>query len=353
MALAVVFAGGFSAILIEPHFNLEHALFPSVISSELRTVPNSGSPEMRVLLWLRQHRDAIALAATRFHVSRVAIAGAIAYEALLNVHFSDYDGLALWSGPGKVHYKEYRLSQGDPVAKQVEDLGLLPKRNMEQRRALLEDPSWAALYIAAIMSALAKVATQETRHNPSCEPGALVSMFVSLDLPEARQYFSRSSEEKSFIVAYGLPGNWTIAHSKVLSAAVGGSRCETLGDASRVRVTRPVRRRLTFAVVKQRHQVGTYGAHDNNVLELLRVASENGSPQSDIAGAATRLLSSQAHVIDAAGKLYTADGPVVAGGSKAHQDIFVEDNGSADEVAPLKSYPVQTSAGRRPDDAFS
>lgn len=80
----------------------------------------------------------------------------------------------------------------------------------------------------------------------------------------------------------------------------------------------------------------------NNVLEFPRGASGNVSPRAKIAGAGTGLIAPQALAIDSAGKLYVFDGPVVAGGSGAQHYVRVYGNRTSGDVAPLKSYAVQT-----------
>jgi DNA-binding beta-propeller fold protein YncE len=83
-------------------------------------------------------------------------------------------------------------------------------------------------------------------------------------------------------------------------------------------------------------------ANSDNILEFPRGASGNVSPRGKIAGAETRLIAPQAIAINSAGNLYVFDGPVVAGGAGAQHYVRVYGLGSNGDVAPLKSYPVQT-----------
>jgi hypothetical protein len=138
------------------------------------------------------------------------------------VHVSRYGGLVLWSGPGKVHYKANRFSEGDPLSKQIEDLGMLPKRAMVQRQIILRSPRWAALYIAAEMRALAAVVHGRTGRNISCDPAALVTLVSAWDIPSATAHFSVPARKTSSF-ADNLQGDWTAAHLKELAAAVGGA----------------------------------------------------------------------------------------------------------------------------------
>ena len=90
------------------------------ISYELRNIaPIAQTPPDRVQLWLEKYSGQINAAASLRHIDPVAIAGAIAWEALINTHF----GLTGSYGPGKVHPTE---SDGLSAAAQVENLGYLP-----------------------------------------------------------------------------------------------------------------------------------------------------------------------------------------------------------------------------------
>ena len=83
-------------------------------------------------------------------------------------------GIARFSGPGKVHYKELRPDQvprdrlldpaaheGNTVAREVELLGKLPPRTMEERRKVVATTDGALLYIGTIMRAFSDAAALE------------------------------------------------------------------------------------------------------------------------------------------------------------------------------------------------
>lgn len=220
---------------------IEQAIFPTAVSVELSGVPSVGSKDARVATWLSANRSVIVAAERRFSVDRRAIAGLIAYEAIANVHISQYGGLVRWSGPGKVHYKENRITEGDPVAKQIEDLGFLPRRSLLQRRMALAQPKWAALYIAAIMRALSDTVRRGDKRNIRCNPGALVTLASAWDIISARRYFSTLGTAAPF--AYNFPGNWVTSRLLYLQRAVGKpdrSVCHRVSSAPETRHRRRI-----------------------------------------------------------------------------------------------------------------
>jgi hypothetical protein len=153
------------------------------ISIELGDAPPGKDARSRVMGWLRLHRPDIESAAKRFNVAPEAIAGAISYEALVDVEPLYFLGFARFTGPGKVHYKEDRIGEGDPVAKQVETLGYLPRRTVETRKLLLSTARWSTLYIAAIMRAFVDASHSRTL---ACQPDLLVALYVRDDIPGSR-----------------------------------------------------------------------------------------------------------------------------------------------------------------------
>ncbi len=222
---ALVLLGGAAIVLGIPWAKgiyLEHRLFPNRISYELQDAPAAPTRAERVQAWLEKNRSWIVAAEKRFHISRIAIGGLIAYEALVDVHLSRYAGLANWSGPGKVHFKQYRFAEGDPLAKQVEDMGMLPKRTMQQREKILQTAQWSSLYIAASMRALANIVRQETRHDISCDPGALVTLDSAWTLHSAKRYFA-THHRKHFVFTDNFAGNWVTGQQAFLRRAVGAS----------------------------------------------------------------------------------------------------------------------------------
>jgi len=147
-------------------FELEDAPMPQQAETALLGLANEN--ETRVFLWLEEHAREIAAAESKFRVDRRAIAGAIAWEALVNVKSSVATLRAV--GPGKVHYWTWRSDktttgslddksklwgEAETAAEQVENAGLMPKTTQRQRKEILKTPAGAIDYIGAIMSAFA------------------------------------------------------------------------------------------------------------------------------------------------------------------------------------------------------
>ena len=80
----------------------------------------------------------------------------------------------------------------------------------------------------------------------------------------------------------------------------------------------------------------------NSILAFARGATGNVPPTSQIRGPTTELIAPQALAIDAAGKLYVFDGPVTAGGAGTRHYVRIYDVGARGDVAPMRSYPVNT-----------
>lgn len=213
----------------------ERALAPGAVSTEMRPAAGAGSREAEVASWLRAHRREIVRAESEFSIDRRAIAGLIAYESLVNVHLSEYGGLVRWSGIGKVRYKESPLAEGLPASKEVENLGLLPRRTMAQRRAVLRDPRWAIMYIAAIMRGLSDVTRRRLGEDVSCDPAALTTLASSWTLASADAHFS--TVRTPYRLAYNFPGNWVAARQDLIVESVGEPalpRCRASIDRDRI-----------------------------------------------------------------------------------------------------------------------
>jgi hypothetical protein len=178
--------------------------------------PGATDAEQQVYAALFAHRTQITAAAAKFDVSRVAIAGAIAWEMLENVRPSGWRSV----GWGKVHTFNFPAFWDDPIAKEVEDRGYLPKRTSAEREALLARPESAIVYIAAIMAAIADAA--EARHGASIRmnPEVLTNVYQSKDLDDWERHLDRKAPGSGF--SGGNPmDKWVIANRSFLEAAVG------------------------------------------------------------------------------------------------------------------------------------
>jgi hypothetical protein len=220
--LALVLAASAAAIGLGPlvemlaaHVGRER---PGVVSFELADAPAAPTAEGRVALWLGRHAAELDRAERRFGIDRRAIGAAIAYEALADPRTGTYLYAARFSGPGKVHFRENRFSEGDPSAKQVEDLGLMPHLDMASRRAALERPAVAIGYIAAIMSAFVRNDLPHAR----CADAHLVTLYTAW---KPSDFTGRSPAG----VSDNAAGAWTARHADYLTAALGAPRAGLCG----------------------------------------------------------------------------------------------------------------------------
>ncbi|HEV3089951.1 MAG TPA: hypothetical protein VGX91_00755 [Candidatus Cybelea sp.] len=83
-------------------------------------------------------------------------------------------------------------------------------------------------------------------------------------------------------------------------------------------------------------------ANAKSILIFARGSSGNATPAARIEGPATELIAPQALAIDAAGKLYVFDGPQTASLGGAPHYVRVYAASATGDVAPLRSYEVQT-----------
>lgn len=182
---------------------IAHALrsYGSTLSVELADAPSAPTAELRVHKWLLLHWPDITKAAARYRVDPRAIAGVIAYEALQDIATSHAWTLDS-SGPGKVHYREIMSPGQQPVAEQVEELGLLPRITEQQRKQILSTPRGAAIYIAAIMSVYASIAGQYGS-DIRCRPDFLATFYSAWTFKRAKQALARHHRLRDNLV-----GNW-------------------------------------------------------------------------------------------------------------------------------------------------
>jgi hypothetical protein len=184
---------------------------PGSVSFELADAPAGPTPEARVALWLRAHQPDLSASERHFHIDRRAIAAAIAYEALADPRSSSLGYAARFSGPGKVHYREFRLSEGNPAAKQVEDLGYLPKLDAFARREALSHAPVAIAYIGAIMAAFARESGQPERL--ACDVPLLTTLYTSMKPSDFAHHPGN--------LGNNVAGRWAALHVPFLTSSTG------------------------------------------------------------------------------------------------------------------------------------
>lgn len=215
LAVWAVFAGYFRPRV--PFYSL---------SWELSDAPQAKTANERVYLWLRANRRALEYQARKRAVDVRAIEGVIAYEALLDVVPPQLSSFTRYVGPGKVHYRVSQFYEGDPLSKEVEERGYLPRRTMAQRMQILRTDDGSITYIAAIMAAMRDVAKAHGLAI-SHDPGLLATFYSAWSLTDEDQ-FLRQHHSRLQPNAVGV---WVVESLNVLASAVRESKgVVTLGS---------------------------------------------------------------------------------------------------------------------------
>jgi hypothetical protein len=186
-------------------------------------LPSLSDAEKQVFACLHAHRAYIVDAESDFGVSRLAIAGAIAWEMLENPR--------KWSprsaGFGKVHLYNYRFGfnpiDTDTAAKQAKDAGYLPAKTYDERKLLLSMPPSAIRYIAALMAAIADLAGRYGFDDIRADPEILTNVYQSKDLKEWEDHLKAKPPGTAFVGGNKMD-IWVKGHLKFLTAAVGGPK---------------------------------------------------------------------------------------------------------------------------------
>lgn len=168
--------------------------------------------------WLKRHRSEILTQANRRHVTPLAIAGVIAFESLEDVDPPEVAALARYSGPGKVHYKNWRFWEGEPVSKAVEDRGYLPRQSMSARKRILATSHGAILYIAAILQAYADIAKRQG-YSIECRADLLATFYSAWDFGAEKTFLMHHPRN----LAPNDIGAWVATETGFLKNAMGVS----------------------------------------------------------------------------------------------------------------------------------
>jgi hypothetical protein len=169
--------------------------------------------EAYMLSWLRRWAHVITEAESEFQVDRRAIAGAIAWEALLNP--KDISVRAV--GPGKIHDRLVFHS----VCDEVEARGLIHPPRGHSRLDYIATAEGAIRYIAAIMSAGAEVAAKYGHHIRRSP--AILAHFFNIDTLESWDKHLKAKPAGQKLVPsgdYGAMDGWVAVHNDFLVDAV-------------------------------------------------------------------------------------------------------------------------------------
>jgi hypothetical protein len=209
---------------------------PFTMSFEVTDPPPACyiSYEGLVFDWLREHKAAIIDAERQFQVSRLAIAGAIGWEALINIKPTRRYFMPSAVGTGKPHVREnYKVLPwmrriplpwlpGHVIVTDVEELGYLPVRTEAERIKILETFEGSATYIGAILSAVSDVCSEfgyQTRNDPK-----ILTQFYQGDhsrsIQDLRDYLKTRTPGIPLLPGNEMP-RWVDGHLDYLERAVG------------------------------------------------------------------------------------------------------------------------------------
>ena len=182
--------------------------------------PPSRVPKDAVAFWLALHKDDIVRAEKKFRVSRIAIAGVIAWEALANPQIASYKAV----GPGKMHLQgEAGQSSWPDVIEGSGRMKLLG--SLAWRRVEMAKPDVAINYIAAALDVIAEIAEQ-SGWNIRNHPEILGQIYHGWSAEQWQAAMRAKKPGAPFEIVSGMIGKWTEDHSAYLESAVGAAELQ-------------------------------------------------------------------------------------------------------------------------------
>jgi len=179
--------------------------------------PATNPAEAQVFACLWAYRREIVAAERKYGVTRIAIAGAIAWEMVENPMPSSLRG----AGFGKVHsFTGKPWAWYDTLAKQAEDRGYIAKKSGIERVRMLETPEGAIEYIGAMMAAIADVAGQHGTRDIRYDPEILTNVYQSMTLKDWEKHLAGKGPG-SPLSGGNKMDKWVVTHIDFLAAAVG------------------------------------------------------------------------------------------------------------------------------------
>jgi hypothetical protein len=179
--------------------------------------PPDREPRAAVAFWLRNHSIEIAEVERASHVSRIAIAGVIAYEALENPQLATIKS----EGVGKMHL----IAEPGEItwAEAVEAAGKMPKLSQEERFQRFRDSRVATKYIGAALDLIAEDA-EKRGWNLRGSPAVLGQIYHSWTPDQWSKHISAKPVNQPFEITPGTMGEWIGINQQYLEKAVGKSQ---------------------------------------------------------------------------------------------------------------------------------
>jgi hypothetical protein len=190
--------------------------------SELAFLNDLDDDRRAVLGWLIEYGDEIVAQETARGIDRRAIAGAIAWEALVNVQ-SWWTPSRAAGGPGKVHsHTDFGPDRRLAAPEEVEIRGLIPQRDDKTREELLRTPVGAIDYIGAIMQAMAQDADSQG-FDIWRDPAVLTWGYRSKYVDDFRSHMEKKAKEgnSTFDTSSDDMATWVTGNLHYLELAVG------------------------------------------------------------------------------------------------------------------------------------
>lgn len=174
------------------------------------------TPEAKVAFWLSLHKAEIADAETDWQISRIAIAGVIAWEAIHNPQAWSISSV----GPGKMHLRGESGQLSWPEV--VERTGRMKSRPDLLRKIEMAKPAVAINYIAAAMDVVASV-SERYGWDIRSSPEILGQAYHSYSPDQWVTKMSAKSPNDPFSIVPGTMGTWIRANARYLESSVGPS----------------------------------------------------------------------------------------------------------------------------------
>ncbi len=176
--------------------------------------PPSRVPRDAVAFWLSLHKNEITDAEARWHVSRLAIAGIIAWEALKNPQGFTPKSV----GPGKMHLVGEAGQLSWPEV--IEGTGRMEQVPELVRKVKLERPDVAINYIGAALD-LAAATSEKYGWNIRNNPEILAQVYHAWTPEGWLKNMSTKPANAPFMIKPGEMGKWIEENRGYLKKAVG------------------------------------------------------------------------------------------------------------------------------------
>jgi hypothetical protein len=311
------------------------------ISFELEgEATNGATPKQKVKNWIKSNLALIENAESTWRVDKRAIAGTIIWEALENVRTS-----VRAVGPGKFHFKDTIIpyKEGEPISKETEDLGYLPKQTMESRKGILKTTDGSINYIGAILRAIADTASGYG-YDIRCDPPILCTFYNGFHIQKIEDDLKAKKNHEPLQPSPDMMGNWVKQNLSFIEECVGKSNICKSGTAPKIKQTSELKRIAPKSL--QADNALTYSSGYNVIIPRQKnVANPASIQRKDVPPGGETNVDADAGV--AVGKASVQDAGADAGDQVAPVPAPVQDGGSdaGSLVAPVPTAGKDVAPG--------